>query len=291
MPQASQDQRRRRRPAADERSATATSAQAPFANVLCAVDGTRGSTAAVRMAVAVVAPGGLLTLLVVTAQAGSGAYASAAISPGRARQVLRQAARIADEAGVACRSVIEREGPPADAILARARAHDLLVIGMPAISWLAGLVVGGVGETALGRFTTPLLIAHRAFTGSLQGRRVLVASDGEPASDRAVELAGRLARGKGARATLVHALTSESTARPRRVEAQAQALGQMLPGGADSLIEPGRATEVLTAAARSARAVILVMGNRRLRGLRALGSVSRRVLRHAPCSLLVLPPG
>jgi len=41
-------------------------------------------------------------------------------------------------------------------------------------------------------------------------------------------------------------------------------------------------------AAREARADLIVLGSRGLRGLRALGSVSERVAHHAGCSLLVV---
>jgi hypothetical protein len=43
---------------------------------------------------------------------------------------------------------------------------------------------------ALSQFTTPMLIVRKSATGSLQGRRILVASDGDEDSDRIEELAG-----------------------------------------------------------------------------------------------------
>jgi len=48
-----------------------------FTNILCAVDGTRASTAAVKLAASLAGPDGHLTLLAVTAVSGSGAYATA----------------------------------------------------------------------------------------------------------------------------------------------------------------------------------------------------------------------
>ncbi|HMD56789.1 MAG TPA: universal stress protein [Solirubrobacteraceae bacterium] len=262
----------------------------PFASILCAVDGTRASTAAVRTAAALASQGGRLTLLAVTARAGAGAYATAAISPARAQRVLSRAKAMAADAGVEASTAIDPEGPPVDVILDRAREHDLLVIGAPATSWLGGLVLGGVAAAALSQFTTPLLVVRRAFSGRLQGRSILAASDGQSSSDRVVELAGELGRSYGAGVTIVHALGSESASRPRRIQAQARELQAASTPAVDVYVEPGRAAEVILHAAASTKAALVVLGSRRLRGLRTLGSVSRRVLHEAPCSVLVLPP-
>ena len=268
----------------------ATDGKPPFASVLCAVDGTRASTAAVRTAVGLAAQGGRLTLLAVTAEAGSGAYATADISPARAEHILERAKQVAADAGVSASTVLDPEGPPAQVILERAAAHDLLVIGAPVTSWLGGLIVGGVADTALGRLETPMMVVRRAVTGPLRGRTVLVASDGQPDSDPVVEFAGKLGRAYGAGVTIVHALASEGASHPRRIQAQARALQDASTPDVQLRFEPGNATEVILEAADAAKAAIVVIGTRRLRGVRALGSVSRRVLHDAPCSVLVQPP-
>ncbi len=273
----------------DEGSNTQGSASV-FTNILCAVDGTRTSTAAVEMAASLAGPDGHLTLLAVTAVSGSGAYTMAAISPGRVDLVLSNAKRIADDAGVPSSSVVDPDGPPVEVILERASGHDLLAIGAPATSWLAGMLIGGVAITALSRFTTPMLFARRPFTGSLRDRQILVASDGEEGSDHIVDLAGRLGQSQGAQVTLVNAIGAESKMNPRAIRAQARALKQVLPDAGEPLVEPGKAVEVILQAAKHTNASLLVIGSRRLAGLHAFGSVSRRVVHDAPCSVLVVPP-
>jgi nucleotide-binding universal stress UspA family protein len=52
----------------------------------------------------------------------------------------------------------------------------------------------------------------------------------------------------------------------------------------------GEAQDVIVNAAKSSKAAVVVIGSRRLRGLRAFGSVSRRVVHDASCSVLLLPP-
>ncbi|MGO9489947.1 MAG: universal stress protein [Solirubrobacteraceae bacterium] len=256
-----------------------------FRDILCAVDGTLGSTAALKLAASLAGPDGHLTLLAVTAVQGAGAYETAAISPTRAERLLKRAKLIADRAGVPSTTAIDPRAPAQEVILERAAEHDLLAIGPPATSRLTGMIVGSVTAAALGRFTRPMLVARRPFVLSLQGRQILVASDGEEGSERLVELAARLGRSQGAPVSLVNALGAESKMNPRTIQAQARALPDPEP-----YIEPGKASDVILNAAKSRKAALVVVGSRRLGGVRALGSVSRRVVYHAPCAVLVVPP-
>jgi len=261
-----------------------------FTNILCAVDGTVASTAAVRMAACLAGPKGHLTLLAVSAVSGTGPNASAAISPARVKRILAHVQRVAERAGVPASTVVDPGAPPARVILERAAEYELLAIGAPATSWLGGMLVGGVAARALGEPTTPLLVVRRKFEDTLCGARIVVASDGEDGSDRVVELAGRLASSLDARATLVHALGPESKSHPHRIQAQSRALELALDGAGDTHVEPGKPVEVILEAAERTGADLLVVGSRRLSGLRAFGSVSRRVTHDAPCSVLLLPP-
>lgn len=265
-------------------------ATAVFTNILCAVDGTRSSLAAVRAAAALAGPDGRLTLLTVTAQEGSGQTASAAISPSHAERILDYARRVAEKSGVAATTVIDPQGPPVPAILRRARAHDLLVIGAPKTSWLARLIAGDVAAATLRELTVPLLLVRPATGRSLRGGEILLASDGRAESSALVRLAGELAATQDAHLTLVHALVSESQAHPREIRAQAQELERSLPGRVTLRVTPGRAPEAILDAAHEVNASVVLLGSRRLRGPHALGSVSRRVMHDSPCSVLVLPP-
>lgn len=273
--------------------------RAVFTDIVCAVDGTRSSMAAVRQAAVLAGTEGRLTLLAVTGiaagaagAAGAGPHETAAISPARVKHVLDHATAIADRAGVPSARVIDPDGPPVKAILEHARHHQLLAMGAPANSWLGAMLTGGgVASGALELFDTPLLLARHSFADTLHGRRILVASDAAPDSDRLVELAGRLGYSTGASVTLVHAIGPESDMRPHHVQAQTHMLQRAVPGAAATLVEPGRPHEVIVGAAKLTDAALIVMGSRRLRdGMRALGSVSTRVVHDGPCSVLLLPP-
>lgn len=241
------------------------------------------------MAAALAGHDGHLTLLAVPAAVGSGAYATAAISPARVEQVLARAERIAADAGVHATTEINPGRPPATVILGRAVAFDVLVIGAPASSWFGGLLIGGVAAASLSRFRTPILLVRPAFRGLLRDRRIIVASDGGAGSDEIVAFAGELAASVDAQVSLVHALGPEAEMHPHRIAEQARRL--VLAGRAGTpWIEPGRPWTVVANAARAQNAAIVVIGSRQLGGLRAFGSVSRRVVHGAPCSVLLLPP-
>lgn len=275
----------------EQRATPTAPAQEPvFADVLCAIDGTRASLAAVRMAVALAGERGHLTLMAATAPKGSGAYAGAVLGAKRAERVLEEAAQVAAQARVATTTQLEPSGPAPKVILERSREHDLIVIGEPAVSRLGELVIGGVTAAALSQFTTPLLSVRRSFGSSLHECPMLVASDGQPGSERAVEIAGRLAAAQHAPLSLVHALSSETAERPPALAAQRDALERATGGRVQELVEAGRPAELIFEAAQRMHASLAVVGSRRRRGLRTLGSVSRRVVHEAPCSVLLVPP-
>jgi len=264
---------------------------AVFGEVLCAVDGKPGGFVAVEQAAALAGPQGHLTLLVVTSFRSEGEYRSPAIGPAEATRVLERATQIAHEAGVSSTVEADPATPPAQVILDWSARHDLLALGAPATSWLGGMFIASVGDTALGAFTTPLLVTRATPAEGHVTDRILVASDGREGSDQLVELGRRLAQARKADMMLLHATGYESHARRQRVEEQGRRLELTSPPGTSELrVERGHAHDVITAAAESVGASLVVMGSRRLDGLRAIGSVSRRVVHEAHCSVLIVAP-
>lgn len=263
--------------------------QPVFADVLCAVDGTRGSLTAVRQAVALAGAQGCVTLLAVSAATGSGRYRGAAIDPARVDRVLEVAAQLAREAGVRCTRVSEARGAPSKMILQHAADHELLAMGAPTMSWLGGLFTGGVTESVLRSFTTPLLLARPAPSEQPFGRRIVVASDASAGSDELVALGASIALQLGGGVMLVHAVGVESKARPHKIERQVHSLEAMVADAYEVHVEAGAAHSVIAAIAAHGQASLIVIGCRRLDGLRAVGNVGERVIHDGPCSVLVLP--
>jgi nucleotide-binding universal stress UspA family protein len=267
---------------------------ARFADVLCAIDGTPESLAAVEQAARLAGPDGHLTMLAVTSYRSAGAHRSPAIGPLQARHMLDRAVRIAEEAEVPSTVEVDPATPPSRVVLDWAAGRDLLAMGAPGTSWLGGMITGGVAVAAEGSFSTPLLLArlipeHRHQTGG----PILIASDGLEGSDELVELGGRLARAQGAGVVLVHAVGLEPGASHDRVherfQEQARRLRLVVDGASDHL-EKGSARTVIVETASAVGASLVVMSSRRLRGLRAIGSVSRRVVHQGRCSVLLMPP-
>ena len=276
----------------------AASAGPVFANILCAISGKEGGFAAVEQAAALAGTRGRLTFLAVTSFRSGGTRRGPAIGPARVSEILERAERIAREAGVPYTSEVDPGTPPARVILDWSERYDVLAIGAPASSWPAKLLSVGVGDKALGGFSTALLVARPLEAERRIGDRIVVASDGLDASQALIDLTARIARAPSSNVTLVHALGRESPIkrdRPReperRLQEQERALERNRASGTtELLVKPGRAGVVVVSAATAADASLVVMGSRRLEGLRAMGSVSRRVVHQARCSVLLVPP-
>lgn len=268
-----------------------------FADILCAIDGKDADVSAMEQAVALAGTHGHVTSLLVTSYRTGGAHRGPAIGPTRAAEILERVGGIAREAGVPCTTEVDPGNPPARVILDWSARYALTALGAAASSWPARLLSVGVGDKAIGGFSNALLVARPLAHDRRFGDRIVVASDGLETSQALVDLAGRLARPNASNVTLVHALGRDPTKRgrlreqERTLQGQEQTLSRPRAGGTtELLIKPGRAAAVIVSAAAAARASLVVMGSRRLDGLRAMGSVSRRVAHQARCSVLLVPP-
>jgi nucleotide-binding universal stress UspA family protein len=273
-----------------ERAERAREFPSVFADVLCAVDGSPGGFSAVEQAASLIGPGGHMTLLAVTSFRSSGAYRSPAIGPLRTKEILDRAVQIADDARVTTTVDVDPATPPADVILEWAARHDLLAMGAPTTPWLGGMLGGGPTAAALGSLITPLLVARSAQAAGIPAGPILVASDGLEGSDQLVEFATRLAQAQGAGAHLLHATGHGSKRRHHRIAEQAQRLERDLGKAGDARIEAGRAQAMIVESAREVDSPLVVMSSRRRHGPRTIGSVSRRVVHNAACSVLLVPP-
>jgi len=259
-------------------------------DILCGVDGSRHAYEAVRQAASLAGAGGHLTLLAVSGVRGEGRHRTAALAPLRARRALDRAEGIAAHAGVSADGEVDEGSPVADILLERARAHGLLAIGPPSMSRVAHLLVGGTATTAAHVLPASILVARRAPNGTPFGERILVASDALEHSDQLIEFAIDLAQERNASLILLHVTHGEASHHPTRTARHVERVTSSLGDQAVVRIEPGRAHSLIVSTAAAERCSLIVLASRRVGGLRALGSVSERVVHDARCSVLVLRP-
>jgi nucleotide-binding universal stress UspA family protein len=268
-----------------------------FPRVLCGVDGKEGGYVAVAQAASLAGEDGHLTLLAVTSFRAAGAIRSPALGPARVTEILDRAGEIAREATVPYTCEVDPATPPAGVVSEWGSRYDLLSLGAPATSWLTGFFSEGVGDTALAALPTPLLLARAATAGTRFGETIVVASDCLAASHALVELAARAALLLGSGLTLVHAigpgphLHRHVLEQERALDEQRGRLQEMLPVERfDVVTVHGHAHEAIVSTATSLAASLIVLGSRGLDGMRAVGSVGRRVAHEAQCSVLLVPP-
>jgi nucleotide-binding universal stress UspA family protein len=155
---------------------------------------------------------------------------------------------------------------------------------------LAHLLVGGTATAAAHVLPASVLVARRPPAGAQFGDRIVVASDALERSSELVGLATALARLHGSSLTLVHAIDGPSSRHPTRLGAQVDFVTRTLGEKAHVRIEPRHVHDLILEAATTDLCSLLILGSRRVGGVRAVGSVSERMVHDAPCSVLVIRP-
>ncbi len=149
------------------------------------------------------------------------------------------------------------------------------------------------------RLPTAIVGKHLSRLPMIQ--RILVATDGSPRSLSAARLAGSIARCTGATVSLVHVMTADLP--PVTVALTPQLAGQEVLHRTrahlgtsavttdDRLLEGDPAAEIIRLADEG-RYDLIIVGSRKLTRMQRLllGSVSRTVVEHAPCSIMVARP-
>lgn len=209
------------------------------------------------------------------------------------------------------------EGPPEQCIMeAAASSHaDLIVMGARGIKGIKSLFLGSVTRSVAHKATKPVLVIKPAACAPAAGFKILFATDG---SDHAVDTGKLLARlpfPDNAEIIILHVIAApfdlhipesfhpgihervvevETRAREREFNNSERVLGQAREylakrfSNVDAFSEVGDPSSEILRVAESAGSHIIAVGCRGMRGLKGLmGSVSRNVLTHARCSVLI----
>ncbi len=264
---------------------------AAFGDIVCAVNGSRGSAEAARQAIALAGPGSALTFIAVFYATGTGLAETAGLGEKRARKALDEAAGLAHRTGVSAATKLRRGRSPNQVLLTESKRHELMVLGSHGGSRAGGILLGSTATRATHDASRALLVARRPVgrwrdfpTG------ILVATDGSAGSWAATRAAGRIGRARGSRIVVLH-VPNEAPEERREVVTEQAAAIQELTGAKPTVTDGGgQVAERIVDTARSERCSLIAIGRRGLTGIRALGSVSERVVHQARCSVLVVPP-
>ena len=206
------------------------------------------------------------------------------------------------DARVVCRA---HAGRPEE-VLCRVAAEvgaDALLLAPTRRGPLAGALLGTTAEHVLRHATVPVLVLH----GEPAFHRVLLTTDlsahSVPAHGRGLALACALAASEHPSLRTLHVVPPASLEQTvdgadDDVNAAIRELAELLPEHAvggnvpAACVRFGVPAEAIVHEARAWSADLLVLGTHRRRGAARffLGSVAGTVLRHAPCSVLVVPP-
>ena len=273
-------------------------------HVLVATDGSAESSAAVRFGATLVrTSGGSLTLLHVVPPPGKPRDADALVQSAKAE---------AGRGGVEANTRVE-VGDPVEGIVKVRRevGADMLVVGTHGRKGLARVLLGSVAESLYKSAPFPVAVVRKFAEGATGIGPVLAPVDFSEGATEAARAAAHLARKMDVPLTFLHVLPEavppkgeddpQATRRAalalrRDAETRIQELiatiglnttqvGYSLVTGVDS--------EKIVHLAGEIHAGCIVMGTRGHSGLLRvlLGSVTDQVLEHAPCPVVVVPPG
>jgi nucleotide-binding universal stress UspA family protein len=227
-----------------------------------------------------------------------------------ARRMLNElAADIAGKTGVTAISHVT-VGNVLEKILSASEQADILVLGAHGLNPLRDRILGTTAVRLLGKCTLPVLVINRQPQGAY--KRVLVPVDFSAHSTAALNMALRVAPGAGVK--IVHAIrvpfeeklgiagVRAEEVQKIRMNAQLQAvrdieaLIQEIGVGQDRIVhavEHGRAASFILTEAAGFAADLIVIGKhgRSMPESMLLGSVTRRVLSHSKCDVLVVHEG
>lgn len=281
-----------------------------FTSILCAVDFSLPSYAALHVAIRIARQsGGTLTVLsvedpLVDAGAAASGYDTALLKKSTIAQLDRLMERTASGLGRDAWRSETAIGHPARSIInvARRMSADLIVLGTNGRSGPARFLFGSVADAVLRRAPAPVLVVSRAKPGrkdrEADAVTVIGGVDlGSHARDDGRRIA-KAARMMGGSLTLVHVIyraddvPTVSYYQSQLASARKQLQGIAKGVGAKSVVLLGRPEDGIVAAARESEAGLIILALRRGKGIFGprQGATTYRVLCSSRVPVLALPP-
>ena len=278
---------------------------AKYHHILVAVDGSESSLHALKEAFKLTASW-ITVVAVAPPYEGDLSLVGASHMEKLIREPCATALTAAQDLGAAAGAVINtvcEVGEPYERIVARAETAlcDLIVMGAKGRSFLERLMVGSVSRRVIGYTDKDVLVVPLG--ASVGWEKILVATDGSVDSLAAAARALDLAQAYGSKLTVLSVVDF-----PTRLSGQSQKLVDGLHQAhrklvvdvtkpalaaqvqAEGIVREGKPYQVIADTARDQKANLIVMGSHGRTGLKRLlmGSVTERVIGHAPCAVLVV---
>jgi nucleotide-binding universal stress UspA family protein len=173
------------------------------------------------------------------------------------------------------------------------RSPDLVILGSHGRSGFARLMLGSVAENIVREARQPTLIVRGPAKAPAQVRKIICPVDFTASGREGLDVSVSLAGAFQAQLDVVHAAEGPAT----EPGALREKLCRWIPEAArgecriSEVVRRGNAAEqiVLLARERSANLVVLGAERRPFLEFTTLGTTVERVLRHSPCSVLVVP--
>jgi nucleotide-binding universal stress UspA family protein len=258
----------------------------PFTSILCGVEGNPASTEAARQAITLAGAGSDLQFTAV--------YTSFELGPDYHKDALQasleEAARLAGEAGVSASYEMREARYAIDVLLPESKEHDLLVLGSHGNSRTSGILFGSTATEAAHSTERPLMIARQPPRDGPFPSSILVASDGSQDSWDLVRAAAGLAGAFDSDIEMLHVADGKH-AEESVLEEQLAEIAEATGREPSLHRAEGNPTKAIVESAKEKGASLVVAGRRGLRGIKALGSVSERIVGGAECSVLLIPVG
>lgn len=271
-----------------------------FSNVLIGVDGRQGGRDAIELARRLARPDASLSLAhVYSSLPGRGASEALAFEREGSEQLLE---REREHASLDARLVVHGDRPVGQGLheLAEELEADLLVVGSSRHALLGRALLGDDTRASLDGAPCAVAVAPRGYVQGQCELRVLgVGYDGGPESEHALTAARELAQLHGAQVKLLWVVSLQDVREERPLPADWRQTAARLVDRCRGQLQRmnGVATDAVYGGPReelqrlSEHVDLLLVGSRSYGPARRLvhGSVSRYLLGHVGCPLLILP--
>ena len=269
-----------------------------FERFLVASDGSEFSAAAVREAIAMAGKCGaelhVMSLVATGVEHGGLGETILKQEMEAAQGHLDQVRQQAMDAGVSIEAhVIHAQSVQQEIVdLAERTKADMIIMGRRGRRGLARVMLGHATAHVIGLAHTNVMVVPRA--ARVEGRHIVVATDGSRFAETAAVTAMNLGRFCGAKVTVI-SVTTPSDGPEQRAEARDtvdRTLHYMQSEGLDAegLVLEGEPATMIVDAARERNADLIVTGSHGRSALERvlLGSTSERILNETECAVLVV---